>query len=164
MEISMEISLQRSRKIAVQYVQAVNRRRAIALDESAAVVTIMQHRQCVDAATADLENDCLAKQLLPRAEEYVRLETERRLAIESSTLLGVLNSKLIVMNGGIAEVEIGSFNGTPIEYQFEDFCTAVGFLPRDQAEKVIEAVSELLRVLVDDLVGKKLPPPPEFTI
>ncbi len=156
----MEVSFINSVKTAIQFVRA--RRR---FDESPSEEVRQRYRDAYTVALSELQNDPLAQQLLPSAEEYVRLETERRLAIERATLLGKLNSKLMEMQGGSVAVQIGDFKDTSIEFQLEDFCTAAGTLPRGMANKVIVAVSELLQALILDLlVCKNLSPPPEFTI
>jgi hypothetical protein len=158
----MNMHLSTSKKIALDFVRAERRASTFAANVSGK--TRERIDEDMNKATAALQQDTLAQQLLPSAREYERLYQERKNIIASQTMLSTVSLTLDQVADGDMEIHSGQFKDTLIDDDWDQLCDALEMMDPEVARKALIAFSSLLDSLVVDLNKVDLPPVPKFAI
>jgi hypothetical protein len=159
METELPITIQRSKKIALDFIKAKNR---LSGTGRSSVEAHTRQQQDFDKALKALESDPFAQQLLPNAEEYERRRYCRKQVIQA-TLLGRLGDAIDDLSSG-EQLSKNFFEGTIIDGEWAEFSELIVGLEENIQKEILLNFAQLLGSLEVDLAKTDLPPVPQFTI
>lgn len=157
----MFVSLGNSKQIARDFVTAEMRSAKMATmpcSERMKAITTEEMAK----ATAALQEDPIAQQLLPMAREYERQKDERRKAVDD-TLLGGVNAAINAILDG-DRPSIDGYQNTAIDDEWKELVLSLDALGDAQRDRIYADLGNLLGSLVVDIACTELPPVPKFTI
>lgn len=157
----MFVSLGNSKRIARDFVMAETRSAKMATMTCSERMKASTTEEMAKA-TAALQEDPIAQQLLPMAREYNRLKHERRKAI-NDTLLGGVNAAIDAILEGQQPGE-EDYKDTTIDDEWKELVRSLDAVEDPHRQRIYAALSNLLGSLVVDVANTELPPLPKFTI